>query len=301
MRKYLLKIALFFVIVVVVDLFFGKICDYLRDNTRGGFSGNINYICEKIDEDIIMMGSSRMRHHYVPQVFEDSLGMSCYNAGIDGNGIILSYGFLEMILQRHIPKLVIYDVTNFDMYDSDNTKFLGSLKPYYDKSVIPTIFEDVQWSEQYKMKSNLYRYNSNLLGLIGDNFHPLQSFDKGYWPSHKVMDYEPVFKKVDEWPVDELKLRYVEKFIDLAHRYDVMLVLVASPTWFGDKLMGYNSPVEQICEKKGVTFFDYFYEPNCCISKQYWSDASHLNDEGAILFSKMIVTELKALLTNRKN
>ena len=151
MKKYLLRITLFFIIVAFVDIAFGKVCDYLRDHTNGGFSGNIHYICEECRDDIIMMGSSRMRHHYVPQVFEDSLGMSCYNAGIDGNGIILSYGFLQMILQRYSPKLIIYDVTGFDMYVDDNAKYLEMLRPYYDKSGISDIFCDVNPMERWKM------------------------------------------------------------------------------------------------------------------------------------------------------
>ena len=50
MKKFLIKIALFFVIVAVVDFGYGKIGDYLRDHTRSGVSEKVHYICEQCDE-----------------------------------------------------------------------------------------------------------------------------------------------------------------------------------------------------------------------------------------------------------
>lgn len=297
MWKFLSKIAFFFAIIAIVDFGFGKVCEFLRDNTKGGFTGNKHYICEECNEDIIMMGSSRMRHHYVPQVFEDSLGMTCYNAGIDGNGIILSYGFLTMIFQRYSPKLLVYDVTSFDMYESDNTKFLAALKSYYDRPGIQPIFKNVQWNEQWKMMSRLYRYNSDLFGLLGDYLYPLSTSEKGYRPIHKVMNYEPQYKEnAEERIVDSLKLKYVEMFIDLAHAHDVALVFVASPTWFGSRMREYNKPVETICAAKEVPFIDRLYMDDICADKKYWGDANHLNDMGAREFSKRLSMELKAIV-----
>ena len=56
MKKYLLKIALFFVIVAVVDFCYGTICDYLRDHAKGGIAAKVHYIIEDCHEDVIMMG-----------------------------------------------------------------------------------------------------------------------------------------------------------------------------------------------------------------------------------------------------
>lgn len=302
MKKYLIKIVAFFAIVAVVDFAFGKVCDYLRDHTKGGFSGNVHYICEESNDDIIMMGSSRMKHHYVPQVFEDSLGMACYNAGIDGNGIILNYGFLEMILQRYTPKLIIYDVTNFDMYESDNTKFLDALRPYYYKEGISQIFHDVQKTESLKMHSRLYQYNSDLLGLLSDNIRPIQSFSKGYWPSVKEMDYEPEPPKNTGLPqTDMLKLEYIQKFIELTKSHHIPLVFIASPDWFADYFAGYNNPIIKICKEENVPFVDYYFDQHICSDMSLWGDSRHLNDKGANIYSKLIVKDLRGFIANETN
>ena len=296
MKNYLIKIVVFFTIVAFLDYPFGRMCDYLRIHSKGGNSANVYYICEQCKEDIIMMGSSRMKRHYVPQVFEDSLGMTCYNAGIDGNGIILNYGFLEMILQRYTPKLIIYDVINFDMYKDDNIKYLANLRPYYYKPGIKEIFEDVEKSERWKMFSNTYRYNSTLLELIGNNLHPLNSFDNGYWPGDKVMDYEPVPPIKNNYEVDLLKLEYVEKFIDLAQEHNIQIVFSVSPSYFSLLMADFNDPIKSICRKKDVPFVDIYYDNEICSNKRFWSDAFHMNDAGARLFSQKMAGKIRYCL-----
>lgn len=53
------------------------------------------YIANKATDDIIILGSSSATHHYVLQIIEDSLGLSCYNCGEEGNGVVLAYGRLK--------------------------------------------------------------------------------------------------------------------------------------------------------------------------------------------------------------
>ena len=130
MKKFILYTLLFFTVVAVVDFAAGKVFYYLQSRA-GGRTGAEWYACKESHEDIIIMGSSRASHHYVPQIFEDSLGLSCFNAGQDGNGIILQYGRWKMIRERYTPKMVIYDVTyNFDLGVNDNMTYIDRLKPF---------------------------------------------------------------------------------------------------------------------------------------------------------------------------
>ena len=79
---------IFFSIVAVIDCGFGVICDYLNSHSKGGDTKDRYYIAKQTSEDLLMMGSSRMHHHYVTEIVEDSLHMSAYNCGVDGNGIL---------------------------------------------------------------------------------------------------------------------------------------------------------------------------------------------------------------------
>ena len=87
--------------------------------------------CKESKEDVILMGSSRASHHYVTQIITDSLGLICFNAGQDGNGIIMQYGRWKMISERYAPKVLIYDITPvFDLMENDNMTYIDHLKPF---------------------------------------------------------------------------------------------------------------------------------------------------------------------------
>lgn len=295
MRRYLLKIVLFFALVAAVDFVFGRVCGYLASHPRGGLTANLRYICEESDEDILMLGSSRMQHHYVPGIIRDSLGLSCYNAGIGGNGIILSYGLMEMILERYSPRIVLYDVSSFDMYADDNSRYIDHLKPFCpDHPELMEILTDVNPTEKWKVRSAMYRYNSQLLTLLGDYVHPAQSLDSGYWPLQGVMDYEPEISHEPLPEVDSLKMNYLSKFIDLCRSHGVTLVFIASPTYFGASLPADNDPAKRLCESARVPFLDFYADSLLCSGKEYWADAVHLNDSGAQVFTRQIAGALKS-------
>jgi hypothetical protein len=294
MRKYLLKILLFFALVAAVDFVFGRVCGYLASHPQGGLTANLRYICEASHEDILMLGSSRMQHHYVPGILRDSLGMSCYNAGIGGNGIILSYGLMEMVLERYSPRIVLYDVSSFDMYADDNSRYIDNLKPFcLDHPELMEILTDVNPAEKWKIRSGLYRYNSQFLALLGDYLRPSQSLDNGYWPLQGVMDYEPELPHGPLTDVDPLKMNYLSKFIDLCRSHGVTLFFIASPSYFGALLPADNDPAKHLCEASGVPFLDYYADSLLCSSKAYWADAVHLNDAGAQVFTRKIAGVLK--------
>lgn len=295
MKKYLIKIVLFFVAIAVLDIFFGVVCQYMNDHSKGGGVKNRYYVCKESSEDVLVFGSSRAKHHYVPDIIEDSLGMTCYNTGEDGNGIILSYGYLKMITQRYSPKLIIYDVTGFDMYEDDNMKYLNLMKPYYYEPGIDSIFWTVNPKTRFMMLSNLYRYNTTCLRVLGNFIHPMTNYPKGYLALHKDMDYEPEFKEENEKCVDNLKTQFFEEYIKLAKNKGVALVCCASPYYKAPQNDSNYEPVKQLCEKHNVPFLYYGACPEISPEKQYFQDRTHMNDNGARLYTSQLVSVIKRM------
>lgn len=288
MKLFLIKISLFFVAITVVDVFFGIACQYMNVNSKGGGIKSRYYVCKESNEDVLIFGSSRAKHHYVPEVLEDSLGMTCYNTGEDGNGIILSYGYLKMITERYSPKLIIYDVSGFDIYIDDNMKYLDLLKPYYDESGIDSIFCSVNPKSRYMMLSNLYRYNTTCLRIIGNYIHPSANYPKGYVPLLRVMDYEPDIRIITAKAIDTLKISYFEQFIRLAIKNKITLICFVSPSYntlFDDS---YYAPIEQLCIQYNVPFYYYADDPDISYNNRLFQDGSHLNDLGARLFTSKV-------------
>lgn len=298
MKKYLLKIILFFIAVAVLDVLFGYVCQYMNDHSKGGGIRSRYYVCKESNEDVLIFGSSRAKHHYVPDVIEDSLDMTCYNTGEDGNGIILSYGFLKMITQRYSPKLIIYDVTQFDIYEDDNVKYLDLLKPYYHELGIDSIFWRVNPKSRYMMLSNFYRFNTTCLRIAGGYMRPTSDYPKGYSALYNTMNYEPEPIADKELKVDELKLEFFEDFIKLSKCKGISLLCCVSPYYKAPSDDRQYVPVKQLCKKYGVPFLYLGADTDISKKRELFQDRTHLNDTGARYYTQKLIMSYKADTVN---
>ena len=92
------------------------------------------FTVEKMDADVVVIGSSKASHHYVPQMLEDSLGMTAYNCGQDGCFFLYQNCIINMILDRYMPKTIIWDIqpSSFVSKDlSSEYQNIRYLSPYY--------------------------------------------------------------------------------------------------------------------------------------------------------------------------
>ena len=301
MKKYIVHIILFFAIVLAIDFGFGTVCDYMNAHAKGGVTKQMYDLCMRDQHDILIMGSSRAHHHYVPQIVEDSIGLDCYNAGTDGNGVILMYGIYQMIINRYQPKLIIYDVEQaFDLYeyknDNNRTRYLSPLKPYIRESGIAQIFKDVSREEYYKSLSSLCRYNSVSIPLLIDCMRARPMLKKGYSALNGAMREEPKKKEVAEaFVIDSVKLGYMRKFIGDVTERDIPLLVVASPK-YGASNSDNLQPVKDLCAFYGVHFLDYQADDDFIMHKEWFKEPMHLNDEGARVYSRAILSDIKDII-----
>lgn len=293
MKKFLLKVLLFFALVVVMDFAFGFVFSWLRTHAKGGSTANCEYIANRCKDDIIILGSSRATHHYVPQIIEDSLGLSCYNCGEEGNGIVLAYGRLKMLTNRYKPKLVLYEVTpDYDYGTKDpNTKYLGYLRPYYEND-IRTVFDDFDDELSFlKMQSKMYQNTGKILPDLVDDFIFRDNM-KGYAPLYGYLDSAPSQRMETAMTIDSIKLSYVEKLIVLCKSNDIPLLFMISPEYnYGDDMTRYQ-PALKMCAKYGVHVINSINEPGISDNIDYFQDYTHLNNEGAIAYTHKLVSKL---------
>ena len=296
MKKYLFKVLLFFALVVVMDFVCGFIFSWLRTHAKGGSTANCEYIANSATDDIIILGSSRATHHYVPQIIKDSLGLSCYNCGEEGNGIVLAYGRFKMLTNRYKPKLVIYEVTPGYDYGTEepNTKYLAYLRPYYRKKGIKTIFSDFDNELSFlKMKSQMYQNTGKLLPNLVDNIIFRDNM-KGYAPLHGTINVDELNMEVEkkQIEVDSVKLSYVEKLIVDAKGDNIPIIFMISPR-FGLNSDSLNyEPEIALCKKYGVPFYNFLNYRIIADNSDYFQDIGHMNDKGAVAYTQMIVKEV---------
>lgn len=226
--------------IIVFDQLMGIILHRMYLAQKNGPEAETTFTFTKMSQDAIILGSSRGRRNYNPQFIADSLGITCYNAGHDGQTIFYEQAIIRMALSRYTPKLVILDLNPEEMYYRDvHYDRLNVLAPYYrDYPEVRDIYllkgiRDRQVSgkfivgpsksvaadfwmthgameeyaipfnaERFKMMSMIYRYNSSLLDILTGIFKNRKS-DSGFKPLKGVITQQ----KADELIRENAKLR----------------------------------------------------------------------------------------------
>lgn len=294
MKKFIFHIILFFIAVVFIDLVYGEVCSYLFSHSKGGPTKTNYYIAKESNEPIMMMGSSRMHHHYNPDIVESITGLRAFNAGVDGNGIVLQYGMLKLIIERYSPQIIVYDVSRFDFYLDDNTKYLENLKPFYGEPSINEIFENVSTSSVIKMKSSLYQYNSKFINLLSDYFIKRDGvLNHGYKPLYSTMPENDLMENAEEVEIDSLKLSYLKSFIKVCRENNIEILFFISPTYNKYITSDYYTVFKNVCYEQSVPLFDFSEDKDFINNKEYYKDFTHLNNYGADIYSKKVSDIIK--------
>lgn len=296
MKKFIVNILVFFFIVAVIDVTVGKLLWYLQSEASGR-TGYEYYACKESNEDIIIMGSSRASHHYVPQIITDSLGMSCYNAGQDGNGIIMQYGRWLMISERYTPKFIIYDVNpSFDLCVNDNMTYVDRLKPFCHDTKVKQYVSELFPLERLKLFSQMYRYNYKFIEMASDYTKSSEINNRGYIPLTGMIRKEivsadrPIKKlQLDE---DEVKIKYILQLAEECKNKEIRLIFVASPAFRGDVYTKDSfTVINKISEEYGSPFL-YYFESDYSEDPELFKDSHHLNENGAQIFTSEIANQI---------
>jgi len=123
MKKFFFKMVLFIFLLFLLDFIAGLAMGKFYERCRYGILGRQLYGFHECNDDLIILGSSRACHHYLPKILQDSLKVSVYNMGSDGMCIIYDYAILEAILKHHIPKFVLLELVPEDFVMSSGPTF----------------------------------------------------------------------------------------------------------------------------------------------------------------------------------
>lgn len=301
MKRYILRILLFFFIVAAIDQLCGVAMEYVNSHAKGGATKDNYNAFNTVTADVIVLGSSRAYHHYNPMIIEDTLGLSCHNCGYDAAGILNMYGRIVEICKRKAPQIVLYDVmSSGDIYGSDNIKEISGLKPYCNRDSIASIIKRVSPIETLKLLSCSYRYNSDVFQFLRDIVQQNGVHDKGFAPMGNVMNYEPepFAPKFVGSDTDELKMLYLKKLIDLSKKEGFQLFFCISP-WYNANTDTEFQPLFDLCKRNKILVINHFCD-SLNRNKSLFADQFHLNKDGANLYTQRIVSELKEELSKDK-
>lgn len=304
MIKFIKKIALFFALMAVIDVACGFGFNVLRRNAKGGDTHKNYYIAEECCDDILILGSSRAARHYDPKVLEDSLGMTCFNCGEPGCGIITAYARYQMIATRHKPKIVLYEVSPlYDYYIlDDNSKYLGRVRQYADKAPVRKLFLELGDDlEGLRLLSNMYINNSFLFHNVIDCLMDDGNY-KGFKPLYGTLknDSKNSPKGNNNWQIDSVKYSYLEDLIRVLKIDGVNFCFMVSPRCIGkDEAALQDSdyvPIADLCKHYGVPFINHTYLDSISNRREFFQDFGHMNQDGARAYSIVASQDLKSII-----
>lgn len=299
MKRFIIKLMLFLSIIFALDFATGTIMDKVYAVTEKGDYGRNNYICTGTTADCLIFGSSRAIHHYDPNLIGDALGMTCYNCGEDGMGIITMYGRYQMIRQRHRPKVVIYDVVSgFDLSPDDKSKYIGWLRYYADNKEIAELIDSVDLTERYKSLARSYKYNSRFVDIINQRISraPGIAAEYDYSPLEGHITYHVDPPAVNHnFNVDSFKLQLFERMMCQCKQDGTLFVVTISPWYQVEDDSEYMSIIA-LCKRYDIPVLNHLKDKDINFNPELFKDASHLNVDGVKLYDKKLCKELKNIV-----
>jgi hypothetical protein len=248
--------------------------------------------------EVLIFGSSRANHHYVPNVFEEGLKMSYYNTGRDGNSILYNYAVLKSILRRYTPEIIILDIRPHDFYfNSKGYERLSSLLPYYlNHQEIRSILNLRSPYERIELLSSIYPFNSSIITIgIGNlSINQQRKYDnKGYIPlDGKMKETDLIAFQDPAGTIDTNLLLALDSISEQCFRNNIKLFLCNSPFYFETTETKIDTLVRSIVGKYNFKYFDFSNEPDFMCRPDLFRDKSHLNNDGARCYSSMVLDSI---------
>lgn len=298
MRKFCIKISIFFLLLCLADLSFGFVFN-LYPYVKGGSIQKVHSIMTKETPDILIIGSSRACHHYNPSLINDSLDFSSYNAGLDGLGTVVGYGFLKGISQRSYPKYIICEILpQFDLYDGYQNIGLEIFNPYYKVSDIEELMTLFDKTAKFKLLSNLYRLNGAVFDILGGIMNRYDKFQNGFFPLKNTI--MPESKKKENYFKGSINLnkeRILRQLIEESLCSKCKLIFTISPWFKGANLSNFEEEIK-IINEYNLPLLNHLNDERIINNSKLFQDEAHLNIRGANEYTNIIITELKKLISD---
>jgi hypothetical protein len=302
MNFKLVKVFIFIALLIIADRTVGFICRKLYNMSNDFSISKLRHTMNSTDEDILILGSSRAEYHFIPSIIKDSTGLSVYNCGIGGADLLFSWIQLNESLKRYKPKYLIIEASpsSFFIPNADHNRKI--LLPFYQNdTLVYNTLTNNKLFERLKFLSSIYPYNSTIALLIKGILKNNSDTLKGFLPAYGSIDTAGLAKAVDKsFAASSLppeKFIYLQKLIEVCEINKIKVIVISSPVYRAN--INHDKMVDQLqafCNQyKKVTYFDYSKYELTGGRKKYFKDNSHLNYDGAVVFSNAFSTDLKKI------
>ena len=274
--------------------------------TSGKTGGNINGILQQ-KADVLILGSSRARHHVVPAILEDSLSVSVFNAGLDGHDFLCAVMLFDLWTRAHpLPKVILLHVDPISLlnYQRELERTIIFSGYFRESDRVHSILLMRGKHEWLKYLSSSYRFNGKVLPIIKNLIMSPDPTSHGYVglkgsPQSGVRQAVDLTRiTTDEYdnPFWDLKLSYLAELARYCKANGTRLILFHSPYPQEDlsTLTDWSRQLALRLSYEEVEFLDLSARAHELFSGRpdLFYDKSHLNSRGAEIFSTLLADEV---------
>ena len=279
--------------LIILDFSIGRALEFFYFKQKKGKLYNVTVALEKQTCDVLIFGSSRAMHHYNPEIISDSLKLTCYNVGYDGQSILYCKGALDIVLERYTPKIIIWDINHYDFMNERQTSYdlLSVLNPYVKRH--PALWQTLSLkskTEKIKHLSSIYPYNSMLVRIVSGNMSGKTKDDtnNGFTPQDGIWkeNMDSIYFSVSS--LDKNKMTAFEDIYSICSKKHIRLYVVISPIFQHIIDVSSNSSLSylvQTCDSFNIPLLNFINDKNY-LDRELFLNVDHLNTEGADVFSK---------------
>jgi hypothetical protein len=268
-----------------------------------------------IDADMEIMGSSRSWIHIDPQILSDSLSLSAYNFGMDGQNFWIQYfRHKEFITHNQQPKYILWSADVFALSREEGLFNSDQFLPYmlYNFNIYKHTKVYIGYSF-WDYVLPLIRYGGRIKAIRASLkvcFHKNRVNKvrkKGFAPQYRQWNSD--FEKAKEANIlykVELNTETIalfEQFIRECNNAGIKLILVYTPEYIeGQQYVVNRDEIFKLYRyystQYNIPFLDYSND-SICLDKTFFYNAEHLNAKGAETFSKKLASDLKSIIPQK--
>ncbi len=299
MKHFIKRLGFFslfaLLLLIGLDLFFSN---SLRKNTFTVWN-EISHT--GIDADVLIIGSSRAREHYSPLILDSILNCNSYNLGSGACKFNRQWDRYQVYrLHNKKPNVIIQNIDFFSTLGYQVGVEREQFFPFfYDKEMMQIITEPFYWYE-YLPFTRYIGYSSLLKNQF---FHQDESTSLTY-KGYEVYDFPwdgTELAKIDSlnFDCDEKVKTLFCHYLEQTKKENIQVIFVYAPFYIEgiNKVRDLDKmycTFDSIAKTYNIPILDYTYS-EISYDTIYFRNASHLNKQGAELFSIMLANDLDSL------
>ena len=261
--------------------------------------------------DYLIFGSSRSMYSINPIELNSLLGNKGFNSSIEASDISFFIDVLKMLERKeYTPELLIFNIfpLSVDENEVNLNNVFNILGPLSERS---ELFEKHYPVENSLSFINSLKFHKTLPDLINGLRKKNIKLDYGYRPifSKGLCQLGPNCKSgkkfsLNDWRELQSKLppvnfKLIDELLAILKKNKIKTVFTISPVHIILNLdlkrnYYYWDLIKNYLVLKGHTVLDYRYHPTFENNDLYYTDAIHLNQKGASIFTKILADDLKS-------